>query len=228
MENWCYHRETLLGLAAPRRDRRAAAGRAVREAARRAHVPRGLGHAAPALLRARSTWSCTTRWTPTAASRSFDVQRRVAARTTRPPAAARGSLPVRLQPHLRGRLRRRLLQLQVGRGPVGRRLRRLRGGGPRRRRGRRRDRAAASATPCSRSAAAATRWRSSTPSAAASRAPRRCCARQGCRIGHRRLTTPPRRRSGRWRRSRGDASGCRASPPTTSRAGSTGAHRAPR
>ena len=39
-------------LRAPLRDRRAAPGRADREAARRAHLPRRLGHAAPALLRA--------------------------------------------------------------------------------------------------------------------------------------------------------------------------------
>ena len=53
-----------------------------------------------------------------------------------PPGALRGRpLPVRLRPHLRRRLRRRLLQLQVGRGPERRRLRRLRGGRPRRRAG---------------------------------------------------------------------------------------------
>ena len=61
----------------------------------------------------------------------FDVQRRIARDHDRP-AAGRGPLPVRLLAHLRRRLRGRLLQLQVGRGPVGRRVRGLRGGRARR------------------------------------------------------------------------------------------------
>ncbi len=108
----------------------------------------------------------------------FDLQQRIAARHHRHPAAARGPLPLRLQPHLRGRLRGRLLQLQVGRGAVGRRVRRLRGGRPRATPRPSQAPVGASATPSSPSAAAATRWRSSGPSAVASPAPRRCSASQ--------------------------------------------------
>ena len=46
-----------------------------------------------------------------------------------------GSLPLRVRPHLRGRIFRRLLRLQVGRGDERRLLRRVRGGGAFRRRG---------------------------------------------------------------------------------------------
>ena len=59
-------------------------------------------------------------------------------------AAARGPVPVQLPAHLRRRLRRGLLLVQVGRGAQRRRLRRVRGGGPRERGRVARDRPAVS------------------------------------------------------------------------------------
>jgi hypothetical protein len=108
-----------------------------------------------------ATWRCTTptstprRTTPSAASRRneccFECEewRPPPLRTgpsvvgwrahVGPPVAARGPLPLLFRAHLRGRLRGGLLLVQVGRGPLRRRLRRLRGGRPR---GRERDRRA--------------------------------------------------------------------------------------
>ena len=109
-----------------------------------------------------ATWRCTTptstprRTTPSAASRRNECLlgvRGVASPPPQdcppsvvgwrahvgPPVAARGPLPLLFRAHLRGRLRGGLLLVQVGRGPLRRRLRRLRGGRPR---GRERDRRA--------------------------------------------------------------------------------------
>ena len=175
MENWCYHRETLLGLARHVRDRRGAAGRAVPEAVRRAHVPRGLQHAAPALLRVAR---------PGAAPHLDARRRRVALRSAaahrrahhRHPAAARGPLPVRLR-----RTSSRAATPPATTATSGPRSCRPTRSAPSRMPAWTTPRpsrapAGASATPSSRSAAAATRWRSSVPSAVASPARRRCSA----------------------------------------------------
>ena len=186
MENWCYHRETLLGLVAPRRDGRAAARRAVREAA----SPRA--PTAPA----RTCCASST-------SRSLDLElhqrcdpdgarvglRRPAAHRRAhhgAAAAARGPLPVQLHATSSRAATRPATTATSGPRccrPTPSRAFEEAGLEDAARRARRR--AGASATPCSRSAAAATRWTSSRRSAAASRAPRRCCGRRACRAAGR-------------------------------------------
>ena len=106
--------------------------------------------------------------------------------------AAGGLRPLspRLRPHLRWRLRGRLLQLQVGRGAVVRRLRRLRGAG----RAQLGARPAAFASRSWRSAALATSARPSAPSAAARRTSARCCGTRGSRRRRRVRPAPGRRR----------------------------------
>ena len=130
MENWCYHRETLLGLSRHVDTGEPLPDELFEKLRRRAHVPRRLGHAAPALLRLPRS-----RAAPALEPRGRRVGLRRPASRRRAhhgaAAAARGSLPLRLHPHLRGRLRRRLLQLQVGGGALGRRVLRVRGGGAR-------------------------------------------------------------------------------------------------
>ena len=155
----------------PRRQRRAAAARAVRPDARRAQLPGGPADAAPdRVLAVRHALHAEF----DAGRRALGVQAlldEVRTRGRRADAARVQPLPEQLLAHLRRRLRGRLLQLQVGRGAVGRRLRRLRGG--RRRRptpqpGSPRP-AGASSTRSSRSAAAGRRSTRSARSAAASR-----------------------------------------------------------
>ena len=51
MENWCYHRETLLGLSRHVDTGEPLPDELFEKLRRRAHLPRRLGHAAPALLR---------------------------------------------------------------------------------------------------------------------------------------------------------------------------------
>ena len=170
-----------VGLVASRRHRRAAARRALREDRRGAHLSRRQRDAAPALLRHRWIWRCIAE--STLGGRRARRLRRAAARRRADdgaPAAPRGSLPLQLRPHLRGRLRGGLLQLQVGRGAVRGRLRR-----PSRRPGSTipiavaRDRSALSRHRARARRAAAARWRSSAPSAGARRPPRPCCDTPG-------------------------------------------------
>mmetsp|Transcript_39433 Transcript_39433/g.67632 ORF Transcript_39433/g.67632 Transcript_39433/m.67632 type:complete len:527 (+) Transcript_39433:822-2402(+) len=115
------------------RDGRAAAARALRQAVRAEDLPGGHGHVPAALLR-----RARHRAPPPVRPHGRAVPLRRAAGALqglhRHPAAAGGPLPLRLRPHLRRRLRSGLLFLQVGGGPLRRRLRRLRGGRARERR----------------------------------------------------------------------------------------------
>src|SRR2546425_1984590 len=126
------HGELLLGMGraaphdAPRRHRCAAAARAVRQDARGEELPQRAGDAAPDRVRGVRH----------AAALGFRSGH--GANPARPPAgsarARRGAAPAGVQPvseqllaYLRRRLRRRLLQLQVGGGAFGRRVQLLRG-----------------------------------------------------------------------------------------------------
>ena len=122
MENWCYHRETLLGMSghvetgAPLPDDlydKLCAARHYR--------------AGSLMLRQLSfgliDLALHHRHDPHGTESAFDLQRRLAPRTSVLPPPSRRPLPVQLRAHLRRWLRGRLLQLQVGRGPERRRLR---------------------------------------------------------------------------------------------------------
>jgi hypothetical protein len=171
---------TLLGLSRHVADRRAAAPTSSSRRSGRAHLPRGQLHAASALLRDRldlalhhATPGASSATALRRAARDRGAHDRVAA-------AARGSLPLQLLPHLRGRLRGRLLQLQVGRGVVSAdAFSRLRGGRSRRIPPRCRAPVAASATRCSRWAGAATRCVVFEAFRGRSRPPTRCCGTRG-------------------------------------------------
>ncbi|MCK7500944.1 MAG: M3 family metallopeptidase [Comamonadaceae bacterium] len=122
MENFCWEWEVLQRLTGARRHRRAAAARAVRQAcSRRSNFQSGLQ-----MLRQVefALFDMRLHAEPDAAaprcSRSLDEVRR---RGRGAAAARRSTASAQLHAHLRRRLRGRLLQLQVGRGAVGRRLR---------------------------------------------------------------------------------------------------------
>ena len=100
-----------------------------------------------------------------------EVRRKVA--VAMPPAYNR--FPQHLLAHLRRRLQRRLLQLQVGRGALGRRVQPVRGAG----RARRGDRRAIPRRDPRASAAAGRRSSRSAHSAAATRPSKRCCGIAG-------------------------------------------------
>ena len=121
----------------------------------------------PARDSACSTCCCTRDYDPVAATRR-GRRRRPLARGR--PAGGRGhaagslrSLHAVVRPYLCRRLCGGLLQLQVGRSPLGRRLQPVRGSTA----CCRRRRAPGSATKCSPAAAAGRRWSRSSPSAAA-------------------------------------------------------------
>src|SRR6266513_5492979 len=126
------HGELLLGMGrapqhgAPRRQRSAAAARAVRQDGRGEELPQRAGDAAPDRVRGVRH------------AAAFGFRSGIGANPARPAAgsarARRGAAPARVQPlseqllaHLRRRLRCRLLQLQVGGGAFGRRVQLLRG-----------------------------------------------------------------------------------------------------
>src|SRR6266513_3132330 len=126
------HGELLLGMGgaaphdAPRRHRRAAAARAVRQDDRGEEFPQRAGDAAPDRVRGVRH------------AAAFGFRSGVGANPARPPAgsarARRGAAPACVQPlseqllaHLRRRLRCRVLQLQVGGGAFGRRVQLRRG-----------------------------------------------------------------------------------------------------
>src|SRR2546422_6579582 len=126
------HGELLLGMGraaphgAPRRQWSAAAARAVRQDGRGEELPQRAGDAAPDRVRGVRH------------AAAFGFRSGVGATPARPAAgsarARRGAAPAGVQPlseqllaHLRRRLRRRILQLQVGGGAFSRRLQLLRG-----------------------------------------------------------------------------------------------------
>src|SRR2546430_2276088 len=126
------HGELLLGMGraaphgAPRRQRSAPAARAVRQDGRGEELPQRAGDAAPDRVRGVRH------------AAAFGFRSGVGANPARPAAgsarARRAAAPAGVQPlseqllaHLRRRLRRRLLQLQVGGGAFGRRVQLLRG-----------------------------------------------------------------------------------------------------
>ena len=135
-------------------------------------------------------------------------------------------LPAQLPARVLGRLRGRVLQLQVGRGAVRRRVRRVRGTAAYSTSRRR----AASCARSSSAAAAATRWRPSSSSAAASPRSSRCCGRWASRRrprhAHRHLerqfaARPPAAPDGLARGQPGGRRSCcrrRSCPTPTSRA----------
>ena len=154
MENWCYHRPTLLSFA-----RHYQTGEplpaALFDKISAARTYRAGSQFLRQLYFATLDLELHHRFDPERDD-VLAVQRRVAAENTVIAAAARGPLPLRLLPHLRRWLRRRLLQLQVGRGAVA-----PTPSPPSRRRASTMPRrwpapAGASATPCSRWGAAAT------------------------------------------------------------------------
>ncbi len=126
MENFCWEWDVLKHLTRPRRHRRAAAARAVRQACWRPRTSR-----AACGRCARSSSRCST----CAAHRARCAAGCMPAVLDEVRARGGGAAPrphfnrfaAQLLAHLRRRLRGRLLQLQVGRGAVGRRLERVRG-----------------------------------------------------------------------------------------------------
>ena len=170
MENWCYHRPTLLGLSAHYETGAAAARRAVREDLRGPHVSGRLAMLRQ-LLFGMTDMALHGSYSPDLGR--VGLRRAAADQRTDLGAAAvaRGPLALRVHAHFLRRLRGRLLQLQMGRGAERRRLQRVS-----KRPGWRTSRpspasAAVSATRSWPKAAAAIRWRSSKTSAAASPVP---------------------------------------------------------
>ena len=165
MENFCWEWDVLAHMTAPRRHRRAAAARAVRQACSRRRTSRAASAWCASSSSRCSTCCCTPPTTPRR-RRVPDAAggaRRRARRSRRRAAPAVRPLHARVRPHLRRRLRGRLLQLQVGRGAVRRRVQPVRGGAA----CCRRRPAPASATRCSPAAAADRRSNRSSPSGAA-------------------------------------------------------------
>ncbi len=160
----------------PRRDRRTAAGGNAAQAPGHAHVPGGHAHRAAARIRAVRLPAARGVRARLAAAHRRDAGRGPR-RGGRRAAAGVQPLPEQLPARVLGRLCRRLLQLQVGRGAVGRCLRRVRGA----RRVRPRDGTALPQVRYSSVAAAAMRWRHSSSSAGASRRSSHCCGSWGWR-----------------------------------------------
>ncbi len=113
MENWCYHRETLVGLSehqetgAPLPDDLFEKIRASRTFQSGLMTLRQFNFGFLDL-------ELHHRFTPGGVETPFDVQRRVAARSHGARADSRGPIPLQLLAHLPGGLRRGLLLLQVG------------------------------------------------------------------------------------------------------------------
>ena len=169
MENFCWEWEVLQRLTAHVDTGAAAAARAVRQDARGEELPERAADAAPG--RVRAVRHAHPRRAG-AAERVQQVLDEVRARGRGVAAAGLQPLPAQLLAHLCRRLRGRLLQLQMGRGAVGRRLERVRGS----------RRAVDVATgrryreEILEAGGSRRRWRTSWPSAAANRASMRCCA----------------------------------------------------
>ena len=106
----------------------AAAARALRQDDRRQELPERPAVRAPDRVRA-VRHAPAPRLRSRRATRGSACSQEVRAAGGRDPAAGLEPLSVPVLAHLRRRLRGRLLQLQVGRGALGRRLRGLRGGG---------------------------------------------------------------------------------------------------
>ena len=111
----------------PRRDRRAAAADDAAQAAGARARSRPACRSVRQLEFALFDFRLHAEYAPAHGARIAADARRGARRGGRRASAGVQPLPAQLPAHLLGRLRRRLLQLQVGRGAVGRRVRRVRG-----------------------------------------------------------------------------------------------------
>ena len=173
MENFVWRTEVLPLISAHVEHRRAAARRRAAASARHPHVQRGARYlAADRARELRFRTARELRSRPRARRSRETLEARAATRGGRAGRALQ-SHAGELRSHLRRRIRRGLLQLQVGGSARRRRLRGVRAG----RRVRLRDRRRASSTPSWRAAEAWTRWMRSCAFAAASPTCGRCSSK---------------------------------------------------